>query len=160
MKTVIYSQLVSNKSNATINTLTAVTKKDINSEIQARHLNFCADNKASRRELSRVYKDWYQVYRMRKPGQRMVLQSQVDTISKLETYLAPLYYGGAYCTTTTSENRSAEALAVKVSEKTGKSHYLVPIRWTVASLENAIKYCAKYYAGTEVCIEDKLASVK
>lgn len=154
MKNVIYSQLVSRVSNATVNTRTDVSKKEANQAIQARHANFCADNKESRKDFLRVYKDWYQVYRMRKPAERMVMQSQVDTADKMQTYLAPLMFSGEFCTITSSDSRANDALATRTTSK-GKTIYLAPIKWTVAALENAVKYAAKYYAGTEVDIESK-----
>lgn len=160
MKTVIYNQLVSCKSNASVNTLTAVTKSAANKAINERHQYFCADKKATANELKRVYSDWFQVYRRRPTTERIVLQSQVDTLSKMEQYLAPLFACGEYCTITTSEKRAAEAVQSKVSAKTGKTHYLVPVKWTVASLEAAVKYAAKYYAGTESDIETKLSEIK
>lgn len=158
MKTVIYNQLVSCKSNATVNTLTAVTKSATNKAIQARHALWLADNKNTRKDMQRVYKDWYQVYRMQKPGQRMVKQAEVDTFDKMQVYLAPLFVSDSYCCITTAD-RSADAVRSKVA-KSGKTTYLAPIRWTVSALENAVKYCAKYYAGTESDIEAKFDAIQ
>lgn len=135
-------------------------KSEVNKEIQARHANFCADKKATANELKRVYGDWMQVYRRRPAQERMVQQKYVDTLDKMQTYLAPVFACGEYCIITSAESRSAEAVLSKVSAKSGKMYYLVPIKWTVSSLEAAVKYCAKYYAGTEVAIEDKLNAIK
>lgn len=135
-------------------------KSEVNKEIQTRHANFCADKRATAHELKRVYSDWMQVYRRRPSQERMVLQKYVDTLDKMLLYLVPLYFAGEYCQITTSEHRSAESLHSKVSDKTGKTHYIVPIKWTVSSLEAAVKYCAKYYAGTETDIENKLNNIK
>ena len=135
-------------------------KSEVNKEIQARHANFCADKKATANELKRVYGDWMQVYRRRPAQERMVRQKYIDTLDKMLLYLVPLYFAGEYCQITTSEHRATDALHSKVSDKTGKTHYIVPIKWTVSSLEAAVKYCAKYYAGTEVAIDDKLNAIK
>lgn len=158
MKTVIYSQLVSCKSNANVNTLSAVTKTAANKEIQARHKLWQEDNKESRRDMQRVYKDWYQVYRMQKPAKRICKQAEVDTFDKVQIYLAPLFFAGDFCQITTT-SRAADALATKIN-KAGKEVYLAPIRWTAAAFENAVKYCAKYYAGTEVDIESKFDAIQ
>ena len=159
MKTNLYNSLVSR-----VNTVSAssasLSKSKVNKEIQSRHAFWQADNKDSRRDFVRVYRDWYQVYRMRKPAQRMVVQSQVDTADKMSAYLAPLFVGDAYCTITTSASREADALRSKVSAKTGRTHYLAPIRWTASALETAVKYCAKYYAGTETDIESKFEAIQ
>ena len=61
-------------------------------------------------------------------------------------------YAGEFCTITSAESRASEALASRAN-KSGKTIYLVPIKWTVAALENAVKFAAKYYAGTESDIE-------
>lgn len=89
----------------------------------------------------------------------MVLQSQIDTADKMAVYLAPLFVGDSYCTITTAD-RSADAVRSKVNGKTGKTTYLAPIRWTVSALETAVKYCAKYYAGTETDIESKFDAIQ
>lgn len=158
MKTNVYNSLVSRAN--TVNASSAsLSKSKINREIQSRHALWQSDNKDSRRDFVRVYRDWYQVYRMRKPAQRMVLQSQVDTAERMETYLAPLFVEDSYCVIT-SADRSADALRSKVNGKTGKTTYLAPIRWTVSALEAAVKYCAKYYAGTETDIESKFNSIQ
>lgn len=162
MKTIVYNSFVSNKSN-TLNCNRAdvtIKRADVSKAIQERHKNWQTDNRETRRELKRVYADWYQVYRRRTPAERIVMQSQVDTLSKMEAYLAPIFVAGEFCQITTSENRSADALRSKVSEKTGKTHYIVPVRWTVSALETAVKYCAKYYAGVEVDLEAKFDSIK
>lgn len=135
-------------------------KTEVNKEIQSRHANFCADKKASSNEMKRVYGDWMQVYRRRPAQERMVQQKYVDTLDKIQAYLAPIFACGEYCTITSAENRSAEAVMSKLSAKSGKMYYLVPVKWTVSSLEAAVKYCAKYYAGTETDIENKLNSIK
>lgn len=153
MKTTIYTQLVSCKSNATVNTLTAVTKSAASKAIQARHALWVSDNKNTRKDMERVYRDWYQVYRMQKPAQRMVKQAEVDTFDKMQIYLAPIFVSDSYCCITTAD-RSADAVRSKVT-KSGKTTYLAPIRWTVSALETAVKYCAKYYAGIEQDIESK-----
>jgi hypothetical protein len=158
MKTNLYNSLVS-RSNSVNASSVSLSKSKVNKEIQSRHALWQSDNKDSRRDFTRVYRDWYQVYRMRKPAQRMVVQSQVDTIDKMEVYLAPLFFGDSYCTITTAD-RSADALRSKVSAKTGRIHYIAPIRWTVSALETAVKYCAKYYAGTETDIESKFNAIQ
>lgn len=158
MKTVIYTQLVSCKSNANVNTLSAVTKSAANKAIQERHKLWQVDNKESRKDMQRVYRDWYQVYRMQKPAQRICKQAEVDTFEKVQIYMAPLFVGDAYCTITTSD-RSVDAVRSKVA-KSGKTTYLAPIRWTASAFENAIKYCAKYYAGTETDIESKFNAIQ
>ena len=135
-------------------------KSEVNKAIQARHANFCADKKSTANELKRVYSDWMQVYRRRPAQERMVQQKYVDTLGKLQVYLAPVFACGEFCTITSAEGRKAEALQSKVSAKTGREYYLVPIKWTVSSLEAAVKYCAKYYAGTETDIESKLNNIK
>jgi hypothetical protein len=137
-----------------------IKKSEINKEIQSRHANFCADKKATANELKRVYGDWMQVYRRRPAQERMVQQKHIDTLDKMCAYLAPIFACGEYCTITSAESRASEALLSKVSAKTGRTHYLVPVKWTIASLESAVKYCAKYYAGTEVAIDKKLDAIK
>lgn len=159
MKTVIYSQLTSCKSNASINTISAVTKTAANKAIQERHKLWQEDNKESRKDMQRVYRDWYQVYRMQKPANRICKQNEVDTFEKVQVYLAPIFYSGHFCQITTTTSRAAEALATKTN-KAGKEVYLAPIRWTAAAFENAIKYCAKYYAGTETDIESKFNAIQ
>ena len=159
MKHFLYSQLVSCKSNSTVNTLSAVTKSAANKAIQERHKLWQVDNRESRKDIQRVYRDWYQVYRMQKPAQRIVKQSEVDTFEKVQTYLAPLFYAGEFCQITSTSSRAGDALATKTN-KAGKEVYLAPIRWTAAAFENAIKYCAKYYAGTEVDIESKFDNIQ
>jgi post-segregation antitoxin (ccd killing protein) len=154
MKQTIYSQMVSRTSGANVNTLTAVTKTAINKAIQSRHALWQADNKESRKDMQRVYRDWYQVYRMQKPANRICKQNEVDTFEKVQVYLAPIFYSGHFCQITTTTSRAADALATKTN-KAGKEVYLAPIRWTAAAFETAIKYCAKYYAGTETDIESK-----
>lgn len=137
-----------------------VKKSEVNKEIQTRHANFCADKKATANDLKRVYGDWMQVYRRRPAADRMVQQKYIDTLDKMAVYLAPLFFAGEYCTITTAENRAADSLRSKVSDKTGKTHYIVPVKWTISSLEAAVKYCAKYYAGTETDIESKFDAIK
>lgn len=159
MKTNTYTQLVSCKSNKTASDLN-VKSAEVKKEINARHTNWREDNKSTRRDLKRVYSDWYQVYRCRPAAERMVQQSQVDKLDKLETYLQPIVVSGEFCQITTSDKRADEALASKVSAKTGKMHYIVPVRWTVSSLEAAIKYCAQVYAGVEVNLGTKLNNIK
>lgn len=159
MKTNIYTQLVSCKSNKTasdLNIKVAAARREIN----ARHVNWRSDNKETRRDLKRVYSDWYQVYRQRPASERMVMQSQVDKLDKLEAYLQPIVISGEFCQITTSDKRADEALGSKVSQNTGKTHYIVPVRWTVSSLEAAIKYCAQYYAGVEVSLGAKFNNIK
>jgi hypothetical protein len=90
----------------------------------------------------------------------MVQQSQVDKLDKLEAYLQPIVISGEFCQITTSDKRADEALGSKVSQKSGKTHYIVPVRWTVSSLEAAIKYCAQYYAGVEVSLGAKFNNIK
>lgn len=159
MKTNLYFSLTS--SAQTVNYESAnIKKSEVNKEIQARHANFCADKKATANEMKRVYSDWMQVYRRRPAQDRMVQQKYVDTLDKMQVYLAPLFACGVYCTITSAESRSAEAVISKMSAKSSKMYYLVPIKWTVSSLEAAVKYCAKYYAGTETDIEKKLNSIK
>lgn len=158
MKQTVYSQVVS--ATATTTAATAgIKKSEVNKEIQRRHKNWQADNKDSGRDFVRVYKDWYEVYRRRPAADRLVMQSQVDKLDKMERYLAPVFVAGAYCCITTTD-RSADAVRSKVSDKTGKTSYLAPIRWTVSALETAVKYCAKYYAGVEVDLEAKFDSIK
>lgn len=159
MKTTIYTQLVSCKSNKTASALN-VKSAEVKREINARHTNWRNDNKETRRDLKRVYSDWYQVYRRRPASERMVMQSQIDKLDKLEAYLQPIMVSGEFCQITTSDKRADEALASKVSQKTGKTHYIVPVRWTVASLEAAIKYCAQVYAGVEVNLGTKFNNIK
>ena len=159
MKKNLYFSLTSSAQTVTFESAN-VKKSEINKEIQSRHANFCADKKASTNELKRVYSDWMQVYRRRPAQERMVQQKYIDTLDKMQAYLAPLYFAGEYCQITTSEHRAADALCSRVSAKTGKTHYIVPIKWTVSSLEAAVKYCAKYYAGTEVAIDKKLDAIK
>lgn len=159
MKTAIYTQLVSCKSNANVNTLSAVTKSAANKAIQERHKIWQSDNRETRKDMQRVYRDWYQVYRMQKPAQRMVKQTEVDTFEKVQIYLAPLFFAGEFCQITTTQSRATDALATKTN-KAGKGVYLAPIRWTAAAFENAVKYCAKYYAGTEVDIESKFDAIQ
>ena len=159
MKTAIYSQLVSCKSNTTVNTINAVTKTAANKAIQERHKLWQVDNKESRKDIQRVYRDWYQVYRMQKPANRICKQSEVDTLEKVQIYLSPLFFSGEFCQITTSANRANDALATKMN-KAGKQVYIAPIKWTAAAFENAIKYCAKYYAGTEVDIESKFSAIQ
>lgn len=159
MKTNIYTQLVSCKSNKTASDLN-IKVADARKEINARHTNWRDDNKSTRRDLKRVYADWYQVYRCRPAADRMVQQSQVDKLDKLEAYLQPIVISGEFCQITTSDKRANEALGSKVSQKTGKTHYIVPVRWTVSSLEAAIKYCAQVYAGVEVNLGAKFNNIK
>lgn len=159
MKTTVYTQLVSCKSDKTASGLN-MKSAEVKKEINARHTNWRSDNKETRRDLKRVYSDWYQVYRMRPAAERMVQQSQVDKLDKLEQYLAPIVVAGEFCQITTSDKRAAEALGSKVSQNTGKTHYIVPVRWTVASLEAAIKYCAQVYAGVEVSLGAKFNNIK
>lgn len=159
MKTNLYNSLVS-RSNSVNATSASLSKSKVNKEIQSRHALWQSDNKDSRRDFVRVYRDWYQVYRMQKPAKRIVMQAQVDTAEKMEVYLAPLFVKDAYCTITTSASREVDALRSKVSVKTGKTHYLAPIRWTASALEAAVKYCAKYYAGTEMDIESKFDTIQ
>lgn len=159
MKTNTYTQLVSCKSNKTASDLN-VKVADARKEINARHINWRSDNKETRRDLKRVYADWYQVYRQRPASERMVMQSQIDKLDRLETYLQPIVVSGEFCQITTSDKRADEALGSKVSQKTGKTHYIVPVRWTVSSLEAAIKYCAQYYAGVEVSLGAKFNNIK
>lgn len=159
MKTNTYTQLVSCKSNKTASDLN-VKSAEVKKEINARHTNWREDNKSTRRDLKRVYSDWYQVYRCRPAADRMVQQSQVDKLDKLEAYLQPIVVSGEFCQITTSDKRADEALASKVSAKTGKTHYIVPVRWTVSSLEAAIKYCAQVYAGVEVNLDAKFNNIK
>lgn len=159
MKTNLYFSLTSSAQAVTFESAN-IKKSEINKEIQSRHANFCADKKATANELKRVYGDWMQVYRRRPAQERMVQQKYIDTLDKIQAYLAPLFFAGEYCQITTSENRAADALHSKVSAKTGKTHYIVPVKWTISSLETAVKYCAKYYAGTETDIENKLNSIK
>lgn len=159
MKTNLYFSLTS--SAQTVNYESANLKKsEVNKAIQTRHANFCADKKATTNELKRVYSDWMQIYRRRPSSDRMVRQKHVDTLDKLQAYLAPVFACGAFCTITSAESRKSDALLTKTSAKTGKEHYLAPIKWTVSSLEAAVKYCAKYYAGTETDIESKLNNIK
>lgn len=159
MKTAIYTQLTSCKSTASINTLSAVTKTAANKAIQERHKLWQVDNKESRKDMQRVYRDWYQVYRMQKPANRICKQNEVDTFEKVQVYLAPIFYSGHFCQITTTTSRAADALASKTN-KAGKEVYLAPIRWTAAAFETAIKYCAKYYAGTETDIESKFNAIQ
>ena len=159
MKTNIYTQLVSCKSSKTATDLNLKTT-EVKKEINARHTNWREDNKSTRRDLKRVYSDWYQVYRCRPAADRMVQQSQVDKLDKLEAYLQPIVVSGEFCQITISDKRADEALASKVSAKTGKTHYIVPVRWTVSSLEAAIKYCAQVYAGVEVSLAAKFNNIK
>lgn len=159
MKTIMYFSLTS--SAQPVNYESANLKKsEVNKAIQARHANFCADKKATTNEFKRVYSDWMQIYRRRPSADRLVQQKYVDTLDKIQAYLAPVFACGAFCTITSAESRKTDALLVKVSAKTGKKYYLVPIKWTVSSLETAVKYCAKYYAGTETDIESKLNNIK
>lgn len=159
MKTNIYTQLVSCKSNKTASDL-KIKAADARKEINSRHTNWRSDNKETRRDLKRVYSDWYQVFRCRPAAERMVQQSQVDKLDKLEAYLQPVMVSGEFCQITTSDKRADEALGSKVSQKTGKTHYIVPVRWTVSSLEAAIKYCAQVYAGVEVNLGTKFDNIK
>ena len=159
MKSNIYTQLVSCKSNKTASGL-KIKVADARKEINARHTNWRSDNKETRRDLKRVYSDWYQVYRQRPASERMVMQSQIDKLDKLEAYLQPIVVSGEFCQITTSDKRADEALASKVSGKTGKTHYIVPVRWTVSSLEAAIKYCAQVYAGVEISLGAKFNNIK
>lgn len=159
MKTNLYFSLTSSAQAVTFDSAN-IKKSEINKAIQTRHANFCADKRATTNEIKRVYSDWMQVYRRRPAQERMVQQKYVDTLDKMLLYLVPLYFAGEYCQITTSEHRAADALHSKVSDKTGKTHYIVPIKWTVSSLETAVKYCAKYYAGTEVAIDKKLDAIK
>ena len=159
MKTNLYFSLTSSAQATTFESAN-LKKSEVNKEIQSRHAKFCADKKATANELKRVYGDWMQVYRRRPSQERMVGQKYIDTLDKMQIYLAPLYFAGEYCQITTSEHRAADALHSKVSDKTGKTHYIVPIKWTVSSLEAAVKYCAKYYAGTEVDIESKFDAIQ
>lgn len=159
MKKSIYFALTS--SAQAVNYESANLKKsEVNKAIQTRHANFCADKRATANELKRVYGDWMQVFRRRPASDRMVQQKFVDTLDKLQVYLAPVFACGEFCTITSAESRKAEALQSKVSAKTGREYYLVPIKWTVSSLEAAVKYCAKYYAGTETDMESKLNNIK
>lgn len=159
MKTNLYFALTASAQAVTFESAN-VKKSEINKEIQTRHANFCADKKSTANELKRVYGDWMQVYRRRPSQERMVQQKYVDTLDKMQVYLAPLFACGEYCTITSAERRSAEAVMSKMSAKSSKMYYLVPIKWTVSSLEAAVKYCAKYYAGTEVAIDKKLDAIK
>lgn len=159
MKTNTYTQLVSCKSNKTAADLN-IKKDAARKAINEKHTNWRNDNKETRRNLKRVYADWYQVYRCRPASERMVMQSQVDKLDKIEAYLNPIVISGEFCQITTSDKRADEALGSKVSDKTGKTHYIVPVRWTVASLEAAIKYCAQYYAGVEVSLAEKFNNIK
>lgn len=159
MKSNVYTQLVSCKSNKTASDLN-IKVADARKEINARHTNWRSDNKVTRRDLKRVYADWYQVYRCRPAAERIVMQSQIDKLDKLEAYLQPVVISGEFCQITTSDKRADEALASKVSAKTGKTHYIVPVRWTVSSLEAAIKYCAQVYAGVEVSLGAKFNNIK
>lgn len=159
MKNSIYTQLVSARSNKTASDLN-VKYAEVKKEINARHTNWRGDNKNTRRDLKRVYSDWYQVYRCRPAADRMVQQRQVDKLDKLEAYLQPIVVSGVFCHITTSDKRSDEAMASKVSDKTGKTHYIVPVKWTVSSLEAAIKYCAQVYAGVEVSLAAKFNNIK
>lgn len=159
MKTNTYFALTSNAQ--PVNYESANLKKsEVDKAIQARHANFCADKKNTTNELKRVYSDWMQVYRRRPAADRMVQQKYVDTLDKMQAYLAPVFACGEYCTITRADSRSAEAVISKLSAKTGKMYYLVPIKWTVSALETAVKYCAKYYAGTETDIERKFNSIQ
>lgn len=159
MKTNTYTQLVSCKSNKTASDLN-VKSAEVKKEINARHTNWRSDNKETRRDLKRVYSDWYQVYRQRPASERMVMQSQIDKLDKLEAYLQPIVVSDEFCQITTSDKRADEALGSKVSQKTGKTHHIVPVRWTVSSLEAAIKYCAQVYAGVEVNLGTKFNNIK
>lgn len=159
MKNSVYSQLVSCKS-ATSATSANLKKSEVNKSIQERHQAFSADKKSSTNDIKRVYADWYQVYRMQPAQKRMVMQSQVDKLDKLQAYLQPIMVAGELCQITTSEKRAAEAVAQKTSQKTGKTHYIVPVKWTVSSLEAAVKYCAKVYAGTEVTLAAKFNEIQ
>lgn len=159
MKTSTYNSLVS-ATTATTAATANLSKSATNKAIQERHINWAEHNKTSKRDLLRIYRDWYQVYRLQPNSKRIVKQSEIDKIEKLERYLSPIFFAGEFCQITTSESRAADALCSKVSAKTNKTHYLVPIRWTVSSLESAIKYCAKYYAGIEVDIESRLNNIK
>lgn len=159
MKSNVYTQLVSCKSNKTASVLN-LKSAEVKKEINARHTNWRDDNKSTRRDLKRVYSDWYQVYRCRPAVDRMVQQSQVDKLDKLEVYLQPIVISNEFCQITTSDKRAEEALGSKVSAKTGKTHYIVPVRWTVSSLEAAIKYCAQVYAGVEVSLAAKFNNIK
>ena len=159
MKTTNYNTLVSSKNSKTYADLKGIKKADVNKEIQSRHANWQADKKASANELARVYADWYQVYRKRPASERIVLQSQVDKLDKMIAYLQPVAVAGAPCQITTSDKRADEAVATK-SASNGKTYFAAPIKWTVSSLEAAVKYCAKYYAGTEVSLAAKFNAIK
>ena len=89
MKTTTYNSLVSLKSNKTAADL-KVKSSDARKAINERHINWRADNLSTRRDLTRVYADWYQVYRKRPAAERIVMQSQIDKLAKLEQYLAPV----------------------------------------------------------------------
>ena len=159
MKTNLYFALTSSAQAVDFESA-SLKKSEVNKAIQARHATFCADKRATANELKRVYGDWMQVYRRRPANERMVQQKYVDTLDKMQAYLAPLFFAGEYCQITTSEHRAADSIRSKVSDKTGKLHHIVPIKWTVSSLEAAVKYCAKYYAGTETDIESKFDAIK
>lgn len=161
MKTNIYF----NATNATADkkeNLATAANKEIRSEVNARHTQFNADKRATTNDFKRVYLDWLTVFKKQPAHKRMVAQFNIDTMDKLVNYIQPVCIEDTLCSLTTSDKRADEAVAKKTIERKGESVtlYAVPIKFTVSSLEDAVKFSAEYYAGLHENLATKFNEAK
>ena len=160
MKANLYFSLT-NSNNSQNYESAGIKKSEAAKEINNRHGVFNSDKRDTAKERARVFADWLNVFKRQQPAKRMVQQFNVDTLAKCLNYLAPITVNGTPATITSNDKRAAESLLpARTNSKTGKTYYIVPMVWTIAALESAVKYSAEYNAGLKPSIADKFNAIK